>query len=132
MSRLATEPARRWRNNAVHRELDNRQARWVWKVVLGVAIALLPFAVYLLQTMSYVQTSYAIEDLRGREARLLEAERRLRIEKAMLESLPAVEERAGHELGLEHAPASRVIVVSPGEFERPAPPGAPARRLPSR
>jgi hypothetical protein len=131
MSSFATEPVRRWRNSTVHREVDNRRARWVWKVVLGVAIALTPFAVYLLQTMTFVQTSYAIEGLRVREARLFEAERRLRVERAMLESLPAVEHRAASELGLEHASASRVIVVSPGELPRPAQPSVPARGLPS-
>jgi hypothetical protein len=132
MSSIATEPARRWRNSPLHREVDNRHARWVWKVALGVAIALMPFAVYLLQTMTYVQTSYAIEELRVRESGLLEAERKLRIERAMLESLPAVEERAGRELGLEHAPASRVVVVSPGEIPQPTPPDAPGRGLPAR
>jgi hypothetical protein len=132
MSSFATEPARRWRNSPVHREVDHRHARWVWKVVLGVAIALLPFAAYLLQTMSYVQTSYSIEELRVRESGLFEAERKLRIERAMLESLPAVEARAGSELGLEHAPATRVVVVSPGELPQPAQPSAPGRGLPSR
>jgi hypothetical protein len=132
MSSFATEPARRWRNSPVHREVDNRHARWVWKVVFGVAIALLPFAVYLLQTMTYVQTSYAIEDLRIQESRLFEAERKLRIERAMLESLPAVEERAGRELGLEHAPAAHVVVVSPGELPQPAQSNAPSRGLPPR
>jgi hypothetical protein len=132
MNSFATEPARRWRNNAVHREVDHRHARWVWKVVLGVAIAVTPFAVYLLQTMTFVQTSYAIEDLRVQESRLFEAERKLRVERAMLESLPAVEDRAASVLGLEHAPASRVIVVTPGELPRPVQPVAPARGLPSR
>ena len=131
MNTFATEPARRWRNNPVHREVDNRHARWVWKVALGVAIALTPFAVYLLQTMHYVQTSYAIEDLRIRESRLFEAERKLRIERAMLESLPAVEERAGRDLGLEHAQATRVVVVSPGETQ-PAHRDASGRGLPRR
>lgn len=128
MSPPGAEPARRWRNSAVHREVDSRHARWIWKVVLGAAIALTPVAVYLLQTMSYVQTSYALEELRGREQKLVEAERRLRIEKALLESLPAVEARAGRELGLEHPAASHVVVVAPGDMGRPAPPGAPISR----
>jgi len=132
MNSFATEPARRWRNNALHREVDHRHARWVWKVVLAVAIAVIPFAVYLLQTMSFVQASYAIEELRLREARLCEAERKLSVKKAMLESLPAVEARAADELRLEHAPASRVIVVPPGELPRPAESVAPTRGVPSR
>jgi len=132
MSRPATASDHGWRNNAVHREVDNRHARWVCKVVLGVAIALAPLAVYLLQTMSYVETSYAIEDLRLHEARLTNAERRLSIEKAVVESLPVVEKRAGVELELEHPKAAHVIVVSPGEFGRPTLSEAPPPRPPSR
>ena len=123
---------RGWRNSAVHRDPDNRQSLWVFKVVLGVAIALVPLAVYLLQTMSYVETSYAIEDLRGLEARLTDAERRLTIEKAVMESLPAVEQRAGVELGLEHPKAARVIVVSPSDLRQPALSEPPSYRPASR
>jgi len=126
MSRSASASDRGWRNSTVHREVDSRHARWAFKVVLGVAIALTPLAVYLLQTMSYVETSYAIEDLRGWEARLSDAERRLTIEKAVIESLPAVEERAGVQLGLEHPKAAHVIVVAPEDFGRPAPSEAPS------
>ena len=128
MSRASTASDRGWRNSTVHREVDNRHARWVAKVVLGVAIALAPLAVYLLQSMAYVETSYAIENLRGQEARLNDAERRLSIEKAANEALPEVEKRAGAELGLEHPVATHVIVVSPGEFDLPAPSQAPPPR----
>jgi hypothetical protein len=128
----ATSPDRGWRNNPVHRDPDNRRSLWVFKVVFGVAIAVVPLAVYLLQTMSYVKTSYAIEDLRGLEARLTESERRWTIEKAVKESLPAVEKRAGVELGLERPTASRVIVVSAAELDRPAPAAAASHRPMSR
>ena len=132
MNRPASASDRGWRNSAVHREVDNRYARWVIRLVLGAAIALSPSAVYLLRTMSYVETSYAIESLRVREARLIDAERRLTIEKAVMESLPAVEERAGVELGLEHPKAARVIVVSQAELGRPAPSETPPHRAPAR
>ena len=132
MSHPASASDHGWRNSTVHRDPDTRHSAWTFKVVLVVAIALVPFAVYLLQTMSYVETSYAIEDLRGLEARLSDAERRLTIEKAVLESLPAVEQRAGVELGLEHPKAARVIVVSAAELGRPAPTGPPSRRPVSR
>ncbi len=128
----ASASHRAWRNSALPREPDTRHSLWVFKVVLGVAIALVPLAIYLLQTMSYVQTSYAIEDLRGLEARLTDAERRLTIEKAFKESLPVVEQRAGVELGLERPTAARVIVVSAAELERPAPSAAPSHRPVSR
>jgi hypothetical protein len=132
MNRPASASDRGWRNSAVHREVDNRHARWVIRLVLGAAIALAPSAVYLLRTMSYVETSYAIEALRVREARLIDAERRWTIEKAVMESLPAVEERAGAELGLEHPNAARVVVVSQQELGRLAPSETPPHRPPSR
>ena len=132
MSPPASAPDRGWRNSAVHRDRDTRHSLWTFKVVLVVAIALVPIAAYLLQTMSYVETSYAIENLRDLEARLAEKERLFTIEKAVLESLPAVEQRAGAELGLEHPAASRVVVVSPAELGRPAPSGARPHRPVSR
>lgn len=120
MARFATDSVRRWRNSPLHREVDSRSARWVWKVVLGLALALAPFAVYLIQNMSFVETSYALEDLRTQETRLQEAERRYRIEKAVQEALPAVEARAGRELGLGRPPVGHVVVVAPGDLARPA------------
>ncbi len=131
---INTAPAteRGWRNNQVHRDPDTRRSRWVFKIVLGVAIALVPMAAYLLQTMSYVETSYAIEDLRSQDARLSDAERRLTIEKAALESLLIVERRAGVELDLERPTAARVIVVSAAEIDRPAPAAAASHRPVSR
>jgi len=132
MSRPASASDRGWSNSAVHREVDNRHAVWVAKIVVGVALALVPLAVYLLQTMSYVQTSYAIENLRVSEARLTDAERRLTIEKAVMESLPVVEQRVGVELGLEHPTASRVIVVAPSELGPPLASEALSHQPPSR
>jgi hypothetical protein len=132
MNRHASASSRGWQNSALHREVDNRHARWVFKFVVGVALALTPFAVYLLQTMSYVQTSYAIEGLRGREARLLEAEHRFSIERSVTESLPVVEKRAGNELGLERPPSSHVIVVYPADLGRTVPPVTRSFRPPSR
>ena len=130
--RPASATDRGWRNSAVHREVDNRHARWVFKVVLGLANALTPLAVYLLQTMAYVETSYAIDELRGQEARLVDAERRLTIYKALKESLPAVEMRAGAQLKLEHTSAANVVVVSPDDLVRPAPSEAGSPRPRSR
>ena len=132
MHRPASASDRGWRNNAVHREVDNRYARWVIRLVLGASIALAPLAVYLLRTMSYVETIYAIEALRVREAQLIDAERRLTIEKAVMESLPAVEQRASTELGLEHPNAARVVVISQEELGRPARSEMPPHRPPSR
>ena len=130
MSRPAVAHDQGWRNSAVHREVDNRHARWVFRVVLGVAIALAPLAFYLLQTMSFVKLGYAIEDARGREARLIEWEHRLTIEKDLLQSLPEVEKHAAARLGLSPAPAAQVVVVSPGELRARRPTGDPLHRPP--
>jgi len=132
MSPATPNPVRRWTNRPLDRDVDNRHARWVWKVALGAAIALMPFGVYLLQTMNYVQTSYAIETLRVQEARISEAERKLRIERAERESLPVVEQRASRDLGLEHAAASHVIVVAPEDLPASATSASPGRGLPAR
>ena len=125
MAHIASQPLRRWRNSALHREVDADRARWVTRVVLGAVVAALPFAAYLLQTMSYVQTRYALESVRVREEHLVESERRYRIEKATLEALPKVEERAGRELGLARPRPSQVVVVTSGELAlaRRSPPG---------
>ena len=132
MNRPAAASTQGWRNSTIHRDVDNRNAHWVFKVVLGVAIAVVPLAVYLLQTMSYVQTSYAIEQVRGRETQLVELERRLTFDRDHLESLPEVEKHAGSQLGLEHATASHVVVISSGEIGRTAPSPKPSYRPPSR
>jgi cell division protein FtsL len=128
MSRTSTASEQGWRNNTLHREVDNSHARWVVKIMVGVAVALAPAAVYLLQTMSYVQTSYALEDVRGREAHLIEWEHRLTVEKDVLESLPEVEKHAAVRLGLEHASAAHVVVVSPGELSSSQTSRAPSLR----
>ncbi len=122
MSRSIAATGPGWRNVPVHRDVDHRSARWVFRLILGVAVAIVPLAIYLLQTMSFVQTSYAIEEARGREVQLVEWEHRLTIEKDALESLPEVEKSAGARLGLEHAPASHVVVVAKGEINAPHPP----------
>lgn len=122
----AASPARRWRNHSLHREVDAERSRWVWKFVGGFLLASLPFAFYLLQTMSFIQTRYGLEELRKREEHLIEAERRMRIEKAVLEALPSVETRAAQELRLTRPDPRDVVVVEPSQVSRPAPPGRPA------
>ena len=125
---MPAEP-RRWRNVTVVRERDTRRSRWVLLFLLGVAAAAAPVAAYLIQQMQYVEARYRIEEMRGRLQRLEETERRLRIERASLETLPQVEARATDELGLVHPESRQVVVVrssapgrgnasprSPGEF----------------
>lgn len=121
MTGALPEPGRRWRNVGVTREHDTRRTRWLWGLLLGLAAAAVPLAFYVIQQMNYVQVRYKIEELRGQQERLLEAERRLRIERAALEALPVVEERAVRELDLARPVPERVVVVpatSPGRGDR--------------
>ena len=102
---------RRWQNKPLTRERDHERMRGLWVFLLGLAIALTPFAVYLLQQMRYVETGYLIQDRRDTLQHLEERERRLRLERATLEALPRVERRATGELGLR--PPEKVVVLPP-------------------
>ena len=106
-----TETAHGWRNIAVLREHDHRGTRWLFAVVAGIVVALSPFVFYLLRQIDYVHVRYQIEELRTQNDHLIEAERRLRMEQATLESLPRVEERAVSELGLVRPSPERVVVI---------------------
>ena len=118
MATPATAPGRRWRNTPVVRERDERRLRWIWRFLLVAVVGALPLVAYLLQHMEYVRIRYAIEDLRAREARLIESERRLRIERAVSVSLPEVERQAGHELDLARPAAGHVVVVRPEDLRK--------------
>lgn len=132
MARLAPEPVRRWRNSPIHREVDGRRSWWVGKFFVGLAVAAIPFGLYVVQTMAYVETSYALEGLRAQHSRLQEAEHRLRIEEATLESLPAVQARATRDLGLVHPPPGHAVVVAPGELVHPSAVPRPTARTAAR
>ena len=117
---------RRWKNVPLTRERDPRRSRWLVALVLGVAALAAPVIAYLLHQMEYVQVRYKIEEMRGKRDQLEETERRLRIERATIQSLPSVEARAGSELGLVRPGPGQVVVAktaSPGR-------GAAASRAP--
>lgn len=118
------QAAHGWRNITVLREHDHRGTRWLFGVVAGIVVALSPFVFYLLRQIDYVHVRYQIEELRAQNDRLIEAERRLRMEQATLESLPRVEERAERELGLVRPTPERVVVI------RSIPPGGQLVRAP--
>ncbi len=107
----APSQPRRWHNVTVVRESDPRRMRWVLILFAGVLAAAIPVTAYLVQQMQYVETRYGIEELRGKLQQLDEQERRLRIERASLETLPKVEDRATQELGLVHPTPRQVVVV---------------------
>jgi hypothetical protein len=108
-------PQRRWRNQPVDREVDRRGARWLWGALLGVALAALPAVVYLVLQNECLRLSYELSAARSELDRLVEAERRLRVQRASLESLAEVEAWALEENGMiAPAPGQVVVVRSTG------------------
>ena len=114
----AAAPDRRWRNVALSRERDVLRARWMWSLLAACLIAFSPFALYLLEQMQHVQLRYRVESLRAESRRLTEAERRLRVQAASLESPRAVEARAQDELGLVHPASNQRVVILPSATGR--------------
>ena len=104
---------RRWRNVPLSRERDLRRVRWMWTLLAAGLVSFSPFAVYLLEQMQHVQLRYQVEELRSESRRLTEAERRLRVQAANLESPRAVEARAQDELGLVHPASNQRVVILP-------------------
>ena len=107
----AREPVRGWRNHRLVRPFDRARGRVIAVAVAGAFLATSPFVVYVVQTTRFLETRYAVQDARERHARLLEAERRLRIERAALESLPSVEPKAARDAGLVPPIPGQVVVV---------------------
>jgi cell division protein FtsL len=113
MGSPATAPSRRWRNRTLLREPDVRRTRWMWGLLLSVVVAAAPFAVYLLEQMAHAQLRYRVDELRSQHARLVEAERGLRLKAAILEAPDRVESLAVRELGLVHPAANMRAVIRP-------------------
>jgi cell division protein FtsB len=118
MSARATAADRRWRNVALDRERDVERHRWMWTLLATCLIAFSPFAVYLLEQMQHVQLRYRVESLRSESRRLVETERRLRVQAASLEAPRAVEARAKDELGLVHPASNQRVVILPAASGR--------------
>lgn len=113
MSLVIVTPPRRWKNVGVVGQRDERRVRRLWIWLLGAVVALVPATVYLVQQMEHVRIQYAIESARAHLEDLAERERRLRVERSSLESLPRVERLAVRDLGLER-PAAVVVIARPG------------------
>lgn len=121
MALPASGAPRRWRNVPLVRQADPRKARRAMRLLAAVGVALLPLGFYLFAMMEHTETRYALEELRGQHERLLEQERRLRIDRAALASLPDVERRARSELGLVRPAAPDVVVLERGAVPRTEP-----------
>ncbi len=108
---------RQWRNRPVLREIDNHRVRRLWRVVLAIAMALTPWTVYLLQQNERLKIVYEVNALRSELVQLQEVERRLKVERARLESLAPIERWAVRSHGLIRPAADFVFVASDGKPE---------------
>lgn len=110
---------RRWTNRAVAREVDRERARWIWGLFVSLLLAAAPFAAYLLEQNECLRLSYKASALRQERAQLVEQQRRLRMQRASLQSLDRIEDWAVKKRGLVHPSPEQVIVVqsSPGNSD---------------
>jgi cell division protein FtsL len=98
-------------NSQVVREVDPRSSRDLWWLVAVVATLVLGLVLYAWPHLQVRQLdSERVRMSRERE-QLVEVNRKLRLEKASLESLKRVEQIALRDLGLRPPPAESVIVV---------------------
>jgi cell division protein FtsL len=98
-------------NSQVVREVDPRSSRdLVWLLAL-VAVLVGGLTLYAWPHFQLRQTSNATEQMAREKERLIEENRKLRLEKATLENLRRVETIAVRDLGLAAPPPERVVVV---------------------
>lgn len=109
-------------NSKVVRELDPRSSRELVGLLLLVAALVAGAVLYAWPHFAARQTGSRAVELQRERERLLEENRKLRLEKASLEDLRRVERIAGEKLGLTAPDAEHVVVV-----ERPSQPAAGAR-----
>jgi len=105
-------PERRWRNRPLVRERDEQRVRWLWRMLAALVAALAPAGTFLLQSNECLQISYSVNTLRDEHEMLVKQERRLRFERARLESLPRIESWAVRKHGLTRPAPEKVVVVS--------------------
>lgn len=104
---------RRWKNQALVRERDERRIRLLWRSLAGIVIALAPVAAYLFEQNRCLLWTYEMSGLRAEQETLIERERDLKTQRARLDSLPQIESWASSRTGLTRPDAAHVIVVGP-------------------
>ena len=102
-------------NSQVVREVDPRASRDLWTLLIVVAALVAGLVLYAWPNLQLRQAATAKEELSRERERLIEQNRKLKLERAALEDLRRVEAIATRELGLRKPPAEAVTVV-----ERPA------------
>jgi len=109
-------------NSQVVREVDPRSFRDLLSLLVLVAVLVVGLVLYAWPHLELRQTGMATERMNREKERLIEQNRKLRLEKAALENLRRVEAIATRELGMATPAPERVIVV-----ERPEAPAEDAR-----
>jgi len=113
-------------NSRVVREVDRRAHRDLWALLLLVGVLVLGAGLYAWPHLQHRQTTIETERMNRERERLVEENRKLRLEKAALENLDRVETIAERDLGMRPPAPERTIVV---EVPAVVPPGT---RLASR
>jgi cell division protein FtsL len=123
-------------NSRVVREVDPRANRDLWLLLLLVSALVGGILLYAWPHLQLRRSGVAAEQASRERDRLVEENRKLRLEKASLENLRRVESIATRDLGLEAPPADRQVVVETlptlskdarlARAKEPSPP-APAR-----
>ena len=108
-------------NSGVVREVDPRSSRDLWLLLLLAAALVGGLVLYAWPSMEIRQTTLAREHMSKERERLLEENRKLRLEKAALENLRRVETIARRDLGLVTPAPDKLVVV---EKAREVPAGA--------
>jgi cell division protein FtsL len=108
-------------NSRVVRQVDPRSRREILLLVLLVAVLAAGLGLYAWPALEIRRAGQAGALLDREKQRLVEENRKLRLEKAALENLRRVEKLAGRELGLAAPSPERSVVV---EVEKPKAPGS--------
>lgn len=103
-------------NSQIVRERDPRANRDLVFLLVGVAVLVCGAVLYAWPHLEMRQTGIVTEQMQRERDRLVEENRKLRLEKASLENLQRVESIATRNLRLERPPAENVYIV-----EAPAP-----------
>lgn len=98
-------------NSQIVREVDPRSSRDRWLLGLLAAALAGGLVLYAWPSLEIRQTTLAREQMSKERERLLEANRKLRLEKAALENLHRVETIARRDLGLVTPAPEKLIVV---------------------
>ena len=109
-------------NSRVVRQVDPRSRRELLLLILLVSVLAAGLGLYAWPALEIRRAGQAGAQLDREKQRLIEENRKLRLEKAALENLRRVEAIATRELGMATPAPERVIVV-----ERPEPPPDNAR-----